>query len=529
MTTGATGGASFAIPFEAPAGLSIITATATDPQGNTSEVSAALRLAVLQAPARSVHVAPGQFVVLSPTSGDGIAIQDPDAGPLNSVWSLTLSVSDGTLTLSSTAGLTGSGDGTGSLSYSGPLAALDAALQGITFNTAAGPHVFTTLTFGAQSYGTSPLQTEFAITDGVFVVTTTADSGPGSLRQAILDSDAATSGGNTIDFAIPGQGVQTIDLVSPLPAITSAVLIDGTSQPGYSGTPLIAIDASSSGMADGLTITGSNVTVRGLVDGGFALGSVNLSGQLTVQSGPLQVSDNGNADRVDMYRVDTTGDGRLLAQLQTQGVTTRLSLLDYEGRVLVESDGISPTNPDDQIDQHLPAGTYFLQVVTTGSAGEWALTVTLTPASPPFQSIPVGLPQYLNNGYDPLAVGDFNGDGIPDLATMDGVHLGLGDGTFQEPSASLGLSVANPDLEAMITGDFNGDGKLDLAVEYSGGGTIAVLLGNGDGTFQAPEFYAVGAGSSSPAAEIPWWRVISAVTAGSIWPSPTVAPTMSRC
>ena len=71
------------------------------------------------------------------------------------------------------------------------------------------------------------------ITDGVFVVDTTADSGPGSLRQAILDADAVTGGGNTIDFAIPGSGVQTIVPLSPLPAITTSVLIDGTTQPGY--------------------------------------------------------------------------------------------------------------------------------------------------------------------------------------------------------------------------------------------------------------------------------------------------------
>ena len=58
----------------------------------------------------------------------------------------------------------------------------------------------------------------FVITDGVFVVTTTADSGPGSLRQAILDSNAATGGTNTIDFAIPGTGRPDDRTGSPLPA-----------------------------------------------------------------------------------------------------------------------------------------------------------------------------------------------------------------------------------------------------------------------------------------------------------------------
>ena len=146
--------------------------------------------------------------------------------------------------MSSTAGLTGSGDGTGSLSYSGPLSALDAALEGLIFHPPAGPHVFTTLTLGAQSFGAQPLPTEqFVITDGVFVVDTTADSGPGSLRQAILDANRVTGLTVTIDFAIPGAGVQTIAPLTPLPAITASVLIDGTTQPGFAGTPLIAVSA----------------------------------------------------------------------------------------------------------------------------------------------------------------------------------------------------------------------------------------------------------------------------------------------
>jgi hypothetical protein len=103
-----------------------------------------------------------------------------------------------------------------------------------------------------------------------FLVNTTADSGPGSLRQAILDSNSnaspsATPGQtNTIDFAIPGQGVHTIIPLSPLPAITNAVLIDGFSQAGYSNTPLIELSGSQVRRGAGLLITGSDVTVRGL-------------------------------------------------------------------------------------------------------------------------------------------------------------------------------------------------------------------------------------------------------------------------
>lgn len=66
-----------------------------------------------------------------------------------------------------------------------------------------------------------------------FVVTNTNDAGPGSLRQAMIDSNA-TMDVNTIDFNIPGSGVQRIGTLSPLPPITHAVSINGYSQPGAS-------------------------------------------------------------------------------------------------------------------------------------------------------------------------------------------------------------------------------------------------------------------------------------------------------
>lgn len=71
-----------------------------------------------------------------------------------------------------------------------------------------------------------------------FLVTTAADSGPGSLRQAILDSNAAgaAAGPNAIQFNIPGPGMggwQAIYPTSALPAITAAVALDASSEPGY--------------------------------------------------------------------------------------------------------------------------------------------------------------------------------------------------------------------------------------------------------------------------------------------------------
>ena len=72
-----------------------------------------------------------------------------------------------------------------------------------------------------------------AASAATFNVTNTSDSGAGSLRQAILDANAA-GGADTIAFNITGSGVHTIAPVTALPAITSPVTINGYSQPGAS-------------------------------------------------------------------------------------------------------------------------------------------------------------------------------------------------------------------------------------------------------------------------------------------------------
>jgi len=157
----------------------------------------------------------------------------------------------------------------------------------------------------------------------IWKVTTTASGGSGSLRAAISQANI-TVGADTIEFDIPytdsgynpGTGTYTIRPITNLPAITDAVVIDGTTQSGFAGKPIIELTGTGiTPPSRGLDITCGSTIVRGLVINGFKE-EANAGGQGII------ISDNGdNIIEGNFIGTDVTG-------TQTMGNSNAIQIED---------------------------------------------------------------------------------------------------------------------------------------------------------------------------------------------------------
>jgi hypothetical protein len=168
---------------------------------------------------------------------------------------------------------------------------------------------------GNTSEFSAPLEITFV--PGTEVVTNTLDSGPGSLRQAILNANAKP-GRDTIAFNMPGAGLHTITPATPLPTITDPVVIDGYSQTGSSvntnglsgpcnAVLKIILDGSAvkfiSPPTDGIHLVGGSSVVRGLVIGSFGGYGIRID---TKGSNVVEGNFIGT-DNAGLVRSDNTG------------------------------------------------------------------------------------------------------------------------------------------------------------------------------------------------------------------------------
>ena len=169
---------------------------------------------------------------------------------------------------------------------------------------------------------------------GFCTVTNTADSGFGSLRAAI-DCSNFSAEVQTIDFNIPGAGTHTIQPDNPLPTLFDPVVIDGSTQPGFSGMPVIEFDGINAGPnADGLHITNGSSLIRGIAVNRFGGNGIFLDGggNSVVEESHIGVALNGTGDRgngaagvriedsVDNIIGGPFGDGNVIAANGGEGV-----------------------------------------------------------------------------------------------------------------------------------------------------------------------------------------------------------------
>jgi len=123
--------------------------------------------------------------------------------------------------------------------------------------------------------------------------------GPCTLRAAIQEANAL-SGNDTIHFNLPPAGGYVIAPTSALPAMVGSLVIDATTQPGYSGQPLIELDGRNAGQASGLSVStwyDYSLAIRGLAISRFAVYGISVAGRgNTVIQGNV-IESNGGPDQ----------------------------------------------------------------------------------------------------------------------------------------------------------------------------------------------------------------------------------------
>ncbi len=183
-----------------------------------------------------------------------------------------------------------------------------------------------------------------------FVVTdTNDDTNPNSLRWAILQANASPpASGVAIEFRLPGSGAGTIHLTSPLPAIDVPVMIDGTSQPGYQGSPLVEIDgAALAGSGDdGLVLTAGDSTVRGLSLVGFSDSAIVLmsGGDNAVAGNYLGLAPSGSASAPNQQGITLVGSSGNTVGAGTAGSGNVISGNNGDGILIEPGAGTDSTS-----------------------------------------------------------------------------------------------------------------------------------------------------------------------------------------
>lgn len=331
-----------------------------------------------------------------------------------------------------------------------------------------------------------------ATTTSLFITPDSPSSGTVMTMTAQVSSSEVTVAGGTVTFVDTYNGVSetlgTVQVQSTNGNPGMAILATevggvGTHQfvATYNGTATLATSAST---PQAVTFVGPYLSATALADTGSA---PNYTFNATVSAfGP--VTPTGNVTFTDTTSNVTLGTGTLNSSTLQSGFTPAqnypIAGMNNGNTGGTIGPAIGDFNGDGRPDYAVPTNAGPIVIMLGSGNGTFT----------------TGTPINTTSGFTPVSVvvDDFNGDGKQDLAVLGAggtgsvnIYLGNGDGTF---AAAKNYPVATSTSASRILaeGDFNRDGIPDLVATNSGLNQVTILLGNGDGSFQAPVPYAVG-------------------------------------
>ncbi len=304
----------------------------------------------------------------------------------------------------------------------------------------------------------------------------TSPSGPvtnaSSVSYTVTFSEVVT-GVAAADFqlALGGTAAGTVSQVTPISGSVYTVTVSGVTGNGTLGLNLV-----------------DNGTIRDLAGNPLiqqnATAAFQAEQTYTVGDVPCEVAV-----------ADVNGDGIPDLVLSNPGSTFVSVLLGNGNGTFQAQQTFAAGGGQDSLAVADVNGDGKADIIVTDGIRSSTVSVLMGNGNGTFQAA-----QTFASGYDPVqvVVGDVNGDGKPDIVVaipdnnVVSVLLGNGNGTFQAPQT---FATANGILNgpfSVALADVNGNGIPDIVVANEGSGTIGVLLGNGNGTFQPPQTFSAG-------------------------------------
>ena len=297
---------------------------------------------------------------------------------------------------------------------------------------------------------------------GTAIATITGISGSETATQPLqVTVGAAPTTTTTLAISAAGNAVTSIASGTPV-TLTAAVASGAT--PLTAGQ-VIFCNAAASRCGPGSMLGSAQLTSTGTATFTFIPGMGSHSYVAVFTGTNAAAGSSSAASRLSVASAQSTS--TVIAQSGPPGAYSLTATVSGQG----------PIAPDGSVS--------FLD---TSNSNYVLGTATLSPGLAVFSSTSSSIPL---TGTSPssVAVGDFNGDGIPDLAVVNALNpggililLGRGDGTFTPgtPLTPSGTSLV------VVAADLNRDGKLDLVVGSTN--SLLIFLGNGDGTFTSTAF-----------------------------------------